>query len=141
MAGVGRPVFLGRLVSEIKKKYPKILVQYHGHSGPGFSVASMLEVARAGAEYIDVAMVDCMVSMMHTYIANYSANGIIPERHGNRDPLSAPADCYKAKDGYVVMHAGEDKTYELLKKIKKPIGKFVIMDYNTFVYFIREGMA
>ena len=56
MAGVGRPVFLGRLVSEIKKKYPKILVQYHGHSGPGFSVASMLEVARAGAEYIDVAM-------------------------------------------------------------------------------------
>jgi pyruvate carboxylase subunit B len=56
MAGIGRPVFLGRLVAEIKKKYPKILVQYHGHSGPGFSVASMLEVARAGAEYIDVAM-------------------------------------------------------------------------------------
>jgi len=56
MAGIGRPVFLGRLVAEIKKKYPNILVQYHGHSGPGFSVASMLEVARAGAEYIDVAM-------------------------------------------------------------------------------------
>ncbi|HOG41484.1 MAG TPA: oxaloacetate decarboxylase, partial [Bacteroidales bacterium] len=56
MAGIGRPVFLGRLVAEIKKKYPNLLVQYHGHSGPGFSVASMLEVARAGAEYIDVAM-------------------------------------------------------------------------------------
>ena len=56
MAGIGRPVFLGRLTSEIKKKYPHIKVQYHGHSGPGFSVASMLEVARAGADYIDVAM-------------------------------------------------------------------------------------
>ncbi len=56
MAGIGRPAFLGRLTSEIKKKYPHIKVQYHGHSGPGFSVASMLEVARAGAEYIDVAM-------------------------------------------------------------------------------------
>lgn len=56
MAGIGRPAFLGRLVSAIKKKYPHIKVQYHGHSGPGFSVASMLEVARAGAEYIDVAM-------------------------------------------------------------------------------------
>lgn len=56
MAGVGRPVFLGRLVKAIKDKYPHIIVQYHGHSGPGFSVASMLEVARAGAEYIDVAM-------------------------------------------------------------------------------------
>ena len=56
MAGIGRPAFLGRLTAEIKKKYPHIVVQYHGHSGPGFSVASMLEVARAGAEYIDVAM-------------------------------------------------------------------------------------
>jgi len=56
MAGIGRPVFLGRLVAEIKKKYPQIKVQYHGHTGPGFSVASMLEVARAGADYLDVAI-------------------------------------------------------------------------------------
>lgn len=56
MAGIGRPAFLGRLTKSIKEKYPHIKVQYHGHSGPGFSVASMLEVARAGAEYIDVAM-------------------------------------------------------------------------------------
>ena len=56
MAGIGRPTDLGRLVSEIKKKYPHIKVQYHGHCGPGFSPASMLEVARAGAEYIDVAV-------------------------------------------------------------------------------------
>ncbi len=69
-------------------------------------------------QYIDIAMVDCMVSLLHTYVANYSANGIIPTRHGNTDPLSVPADCYRAKDGgYVVMHAGEDKTYELLKKL------------------------
>ena len=56
MAGVGRPSFLGRLVSEIKKQYPHILIQYHGHSGPGFAPASMLEVARAGADYLDVAV-------------------------------------------------------------------------------------
>ena len=56
MAGIGRPTFLAQLVSEIKKKYPHIKVQYHGHSGPGFSPASMLEVARAGADYLDVAV-------------------------------------------------------------------------------------
>ena len=55
MAGVGRPTFLAELTSCIKKKYPHILVQYHGHTGPGFSPASMLEVARAGADYLDVA--------------------------------------------------------------------------------------
>ena len=56
MAGIGRPAFLGKLTKSIKDKYPHIIVQYHGHSGPGFSVASMLEVARAGADYLDVAI-------------------------------------------------------------------------------------
>lgn len=56
MAGVGRPTFLAELTRQIKKKYPHILVQYHGHCGPGFSPASMLEVARAGADYLDVAV-------------------------------------------------------------------------------------
>ncbi len=56
MAGIGRPTALGQIVSEIKKKHPQIKVQYHGHTGPGFSPASMLEVARAGADYLDVAV-------------------------------------------------------------------------------------
>ena len=56
MAGVGRPTELGQLVAGIKKNHPHIKVQYHGHSGPGFSPASMLEVARAGADYLDVAV-------------------------------------------------------------------------------------
>ena len=56
MAGIGRPTFLAELTKRIKTKYPKLIVQYHGHSGPGFSTASMLEVARAGADYIDVAV-------------------------------------------------------------------------------------
>jgi pyruvate carboxylase subunit B len=65
MAGVGRPAFLGRLTKSIKDKYPHIIVQYHGHSGPGFSVASMLEVARAGADFVDVAMEPLSWGMVH----------------------------------------------------------------------------
>ena len=56
MAGIGRPSSLGKIVKGIKKHDPNILVQYHGHSGPGFSVASSLEVARCGADIIDVSM-------------------------------------------------------------------------------------
>ena len=56
MAGIGRPSSLGKIVKGIKKYNPNILVQYHGHSGPGFSVASALEVARCGADIIDVSM-------------------------------------------------------------------------------------
>lgn len=56
MAGIGRPAMLGTIVAAIKAKHPDIVIQYHGHSGPGFSVASMLEVAKAGADVLDVAM-------------------------------------------------------------------------------------
>ena len=56
MAGIGRPVSIGRMVEGIKSIKKDILVQYHGHSGPGFSVTSSLEAARAGADIIDVGM-------------------------------------------------------------------------------------
>lgn len=56
MAGIGRPVMLGEIVRYIKEKHPEIVIQYHGHSGPGFSTASMLEVAKAGCDVLDVAM-------------------------------------------------------------------------------------
>ncbi len=65
MAGIGRPATLGKLVFEIKKRHPQIKIQYHGHTGPGFAMASMLEVARAGADYLDVAMEPLSWGMVH----------------------------------------------------------------------------
>ena len=56
MAGVGRPATIGKIVKQIKMSHPAIPVTYHGHAGPGFQMASILEAAYAGAEYIDVAM-------------------------------------------------------------------------------------
>lgn len=56
MAGIGRPVSVGRIIKGIRDRHPDIIIQYHGHSTPGFSVASSLEAARAGADYIDVGM-------------------------------------------------------------------------------------
>ena len=56
MAGIGRPYSLGQIVANIKKKYPDIPVQYHSHAGPGFNMASILEVCNAGCDYIDVGM-------------------------------------------------------------------------------------
>ncbi len=73
MAGVGRPHTLGQLTKSIKTKYPHIVVQYHGHSGPGFSVASMLEVAKNGADYIDVAMEPLSWGMVHPDVITIQA--------------------------------------------------------------------
>ena len=56
MAGIGQPAFLGKLTKMIKDKYPEIIIQYHGHSGPGLSMASILEVCNNGADIIDTAI-------------------------------------------------------------------------------------
>lgn len=56
MAGIGRPVSLGKIVKYIKEKHPNTIIQYHGQTGPGFTPASILEVANAGCEIIDVGM-------------------------------------------------------------------------------------
>lgn len=56
MAGIGRPMWLGKIVEGIKNLHPHIPLQYHSHAGPGFAMASILEVCRAGVEYVDVAM-------------------------------------------------------------------------------------
>lgn len=55
MAGIGRPVFLGKIVAGIKK-IKNIPVQYHSHAAPGFNMASILEVCKAGCDYVDVGM-------------------------------------------------------------------------------------
>ena len=56
MAGIGRPVSIGKIIKGIRERHPKIIIQYHGHSTPGFSVATSLEAARNGADIIDVGM-------------------------------------------------------------------------------------
>lgn len=56
MAGIGQPTFLGQLTKIIKEKHPEIILEYHGHSGPGLSMASMLEVAENGIDILDVAI-------------------------------------------------------------------------------------
>ncbi|MBO4851589.1 MAG: oxaloacetate decarboxylase [Prevotella sp.] len=56
MAGIGQPAMLGKLTKSIKDKHPEVIIQYHGHSGPGLSMASILEVCNNGGDIIDTAI-------------------------------------------------------------------------------------
>ncbi|MDR2860197.1 MAG: oxaloacetate decarboxylase [Mediterranea sp.] len=73
MAGIGRPGTLGRLTKAIKKKHPKVIIQYHGHSGPGLSMASVLEVCENGADIIDVAMEPLSWGKVHPDVISVQA--------------------------------------------------------------------
>ena len=56
MAGIGRPATLGKIVAGIKALKEDIVIQYHSHAGPGFSMASILEVCQNGCDYVDTAV-------------------------------------------------------------------------------------
>lgn len=73
MAGIGRPGMLGQLTKSIKEKHPEVLIQYHGHSGPGLSMASILEVCENGADIIDVAMEPMSWGKVHPDVISVQA--------------------------------------------------------------------
>ncbi len=73
MAGIGLPGFLGRLTKAIKSKHPDVLITYHGHSGPGLSMASILEVCLNGADIIDTAIEPLSWGKVHPDIISVRA--------------------------------------------------------------------
>lgn len=73
MAGIGRPHFLGQLVKSIKEKHSNIIIQYHGHSGPGLSMASILEVCKNGCDIIDTAIEPLSWGKVHPDIISVQA--------------------------------------------------------------------
>ena len=73
MAGIGRPAFLGKLVKSIKEKHPDIIIQYHGHSGPGLSMASILAVCENGCDIIDTAIEPLSWGKVHPDIISVQA--------------------------------------------------------------------
>lgn len=73
MAGIGRPEMLGQLVKNIKEKHPEVIIQYHGHTGPGLSMASILEVCENGADIIDVAMEPLSWGKVHPDVISVQA--------------------------------------------------------------------
>ncbi|GHT71049.1 pyruvate carboxylase subunit B [Bacteroidia bacterium] len=73
MAGIGRPYSIGQIIKGIKSGHPEITIQYHGHTGPGFSVASMMEAAQNGVDILDVAMEPLSWGMVHPDVITIQA--------------------------------------------------------------------
>jgi len=65
-------------------------------------------------QVVDVSLYESAVSMLLSAIPNYYINKTLPERTGNQDRYSAPANTYKAKDGWVYINAFSDKLWAVL---------------------------
>lgn len=66
---------------------------------------------------VDVALVDSVVSSLEIINQIYLAEGRIPKRIGNRYEAVYPYDSFTAKDGEIVIGAGNDKLFNLLANL------------------------
>lgn len=70
---------------------------------------------------VDVGMLDCQVAVLENAMARYLSSGVVPKPAGTRHPSITPFESYTAKDGYVIVGAGNDRLWEkLCKLIEKP---------------------
>lgn len=63
-------------------------------------------------QYIDISMLDSLVSILENYIGNYLANGIVPKPTGNVHRVSAPFQNFETKDGEIVIAAATNRIYQ-----------------------------
>lgn len=63
---------------------------------------------------IDVGMLDCQVAILENAIARYVTSGNVPGPLGNRHPSITPFSSFTAKDGYIIVGAGNDRLWERL---------------------------
>ncbi len=56
MAGVCSPAFITALVSEIRKRWPELIIQYHRHCTDGLFIPAVAAAAKAGAHILDTSI-------------------------------------------------------------------------------------
>ncbi|MDF2502210.1 MAG: yfdE 2 [Anaerosporomusa subterranea] len=65
-------------------------------------------------QLVDVGMLDCQVAVLENAISRYLVSGEVPQPIGNRHPSITPFAAYTAKDGHIIVGAGNDRLWEKL---------------------------
>ena len=63
---------------------------------------------------VDVSSQDAMFSLLDGWPGIYAASGRLPAQVGNRHLGTAPYDCYRARDGWVVIAVASNKLFRTL---------------------------
>jgi len=67
-------------------------------------LAALHERERSGrGQMIDVAMLDCQISILENAFARYFATGQVPQPIGTRHPVATPFQAFPTRDGYIVL--------------------------------------
>ena len=64
--------------------------------------------------YIDISMLDCQIAILENAVSRYFCEKKVPKKIGSRHPSIAPFECFKCKDDYIAIAAGNDALFEKL---------------------------
>ena len=92
--------------------------------------AAIIERDKTGiGKHVDIAMLDCQVALLENALSRYQIEGKIPKPIGSRHPSITPFGVFKAKNGYLVLAAGNNAVFQSLCEV---IGKKDIINDERF---------
>lgn len=68
-------------------------------------------------QYVDISMMECAMSILDAFYAQYKFTNIEPKSEGNRRANYAPVNVFNAKDGMVYIACSLEKHWEILTKL------------------------
>ncbi len=78
-------------------------------------LAAIAARARTGrGQAVDVSGQDSMFMLLDNWPTVFAATGRMPDRVGNRHLATAPYDCFRARDGFVVIAVASNKLFRML---------------------------
>ncbi len=86
-----------------------------GLFGLGGILSAVIDRQRTGeGMMVDVGMLDCQVAILENAIGRYLADGEIPRPLGARHPSITPFEAFRAKDGFIIIAAGNQVLWSKL---------------------------
>ena len=81
-------------------------------------LAAVIERMRTGkGAHVDMALLDCAVSVMANQGMNYLSSGKAPGRTGNWHPNLVPYQVFEVADGHIIIATGNDGQYQRLCQV------------------------
>jgi CoA:oxalate CoA-transferase len=75
--------------------------------------SALLHRERTGeSTHIDIAMFDCMLSILETPISRYLMTGEIATRMGSLHPAIMPFEAFATQDSHITLACGNDKIFK-----------------------------
>lgn len=94
-------------------------------------LSAVLYRERSGkGQYIDVAMMDTVFSMLENFVSIKTMTGKNPERSGNSNPSSAPYNMYKTKESHIVIATANNS---LFQKLSEAMGHPELVEDERFL--------